>query len=49
MTDVTCILSKIELGGLSAAEQLLPFVYDESRKLAAQKLSAQKLAHEKAG
>ena len=44
MTDVTHILSKIELGDPSAAEQLLPLVYDELRKLA-----AAKLVHEKPG
>jgi hypothetical protein len=38
MTDVTRILSAIEQGDPSAAEQLLPVVYDELRKLAAQKL-----------
>jgi RNA polymerase sigma factor (TIGR02999 family) len=44
MSDVTRILSAIEQGDPSAAEQLLPLVYDELRKLA-----AQKLAHEKPG
>jgi len=44
MTDVTRILSQIEQGDPSAAEQLLPLVYDELRKLA-----AAKLAHEKPG
>ncbi len=44
MTDVTQILSQIESGDPSAAEQLLPLVYDELRKLA-----AAKLAHEKPG
>ncbi len=39
MADVTRILSAIEQGDPSAAEQLLPLVYDELRKLAAQKLS----------
>ena len=39
MTDVTRILSVIEQGDPSAAEQLLPPVYDELRKLAAQKLA----------
>ena len=37
MTDVTRILSAIEQGDPSAAEQFLPLVYDELRKLAAQK------------
>ncbi len=44
MTDVTSILSQIESGDPSAAEKLLPLVYDELRKLAAAKLS-----HEKPG
>src|SRR5262249_38260024 len=35
-------LSAIEQGGASAAEQLLPLVYDELRKLAAQKLAQEK-------
>ena len=44
MNDVTRILSAIEQGDPHAAEQLLPLVYKELRKLA-----AQKLAHEKPG
>ena len=32
MTDVTQILSQIEDGDPSAAEQVLPLVYDELRK-----------------
>ena len=36
MTNVTRILSAIEQGDPHAAEQLLPLVYDELRKLAAQ-------------
>jgi hypothetical protein len=39
MTEVTNILSAIEQGDPTAAEQLLPLVYDELRKLAAQKLA----------
>ena len=39
MSDVTRILSAIEQGDPSAAEQLLPLVYDELRKLAAAKMS----------
>src|SRR5438132_2730708 len=35
MSDVTHILSQIESGDPSAAERLLPLVYDELRKLAA--------------
>ena len=39
MTEVTRILSAIEQGDPSAVEQLLPLVYGELRKLAAQKLA----------
>jgi len=39
MSDVTRILSAIEHGDASAAEQLLPLVYDELRKLAAHKMA----------
>jgi RNA polymerase sigma factor (TIGR02999 family) len=42
MPDVTQILSAIERGDPSAAEQLLPLVYDELRRLAAQKLAKEK-------
>jgi RNA polymerase sigma factor (TIGR02999 family) len=42
MNDVTRILSAIEQGEPRAAEQLLPLVYDELRKLAAQKLAQEK-------
>lgn len=39
MSDATQILSAIEHGDALAAEQLLPLVYDELRRLAAQKLA----------
>ena len=39
MADVTRILSQIEQGDPIAAEQLLPLVYDELRKLAAHKMA----------
>ncbi len=39
MTDVTRILSVIEQGDPQAAGELLPLVYDELRKLAAQRLA----------
>ena len=42
MDEVTRILSAIESGDEQAAEQLLPLVYDELRKLAAQKLAREK-------
>src|SRR5262245_55623735 len=38
MADVTQILSAIDAGDPHAAEQLLPLVYDELRKVAAQRL-----------
>jgi RNA polymerase sigma factor (TIGR02999 family) len=39
MSEVTRILNAIEHGDQSAAGQLLPLVYDELRKLAAQKMA----------
>ena len=42
MNDVTQILSQIESGDPRAAEQLLPLVYDELRKLAAARLAQEK-------
>ena len=39
MSDVTQILSQIEAGDPAAAEKLLPLVYGELRKLAAQKMA----------
>lgn len=42
MNEVTRILSAIEQGDPHAAVQLLPLVYDELRKLAAQKLAQEK-------
>jgi len=42
MTEVTQILAEIEQGDPLAAEKLLPLVYDELRRLAAQKLAQEK-------
>ncbi len=42
MSDVTRILSVIEQGNPHAARQLLPLVYDELRKLAAEKMAQEK-------
>jgi RNA polymerase sigma factor (TIGR02999 family) len=42
MSEVTRVLSAIEEGDPQAAKQLLPLVYDELRKLAAQKLAQEK-------
>ena len=44
MKNVTQVLRQIESGDPSAAEQLLPLLYDELRQLA-----VQRLAHEKSG
>jgi RNA polymerase sigma factor (TIGR02999 family) len=44
MSEVTCILDAIDQGEPYAAEQLLPLVYDELRRLA-----AAQIAHEKPG
>ena len=45
MSEVTRILSAIEQGDPHAAEQLLPLVYDELRKLARQKLAGENPGH----
>jgi RNA polymerase sigma factor (TIGR02999 family) len=45
MADVTQILAAIEQGDPSAAEQLLPLVYDELRRLAAQRLAGEGPGH----
>jgi len=42
MNEVTTLLSAIEHGDPRAAEQLFPLIYDEFRKLAAQKLAQEK-------
>jgi RNA polymerase sigma factor (TIGR02999 family) len=42
MNDVTRILSGVEHGDATAAEQLLPLVYDELRRLADQRLAQEK-------
>lgn len=42
MSEVTQILSVIEQGDPRAAEQLLPLVYEELRRLAAQKLAEER-------
>jgi len=45
MSDVTRILQQIESGDPSAADQLLPLVYDELRKLAAAKMANESWDH----
>lgn len=44
MSDVTHILAQLQSGDSAAADQLLPLVYDELRKLAAERLT-----HERPG
>lgn len=45
MSDVTRILDQIQQGDPCAAEQLLPLVYEELRKLAAEKLTQERPDH----
>ena len=45
MSDVTRILSQIDSGDPKAAEQLLPLVYDELRRLAAVQMAREKNGH----
>lgn len=45
MNEVTRILSALEQGDPTAAEQLLPLVYDELRRLAAEKMAQEKPGH----
>ena len=45
MPEITQILSKIEQGDPQAAEQLLPLVYDDLRRLAARELSHEPAGH----
>ena len=49
MSDVTRILSAIEQGDTKASAELLPLVYDELRRLAAQKLVREKGGTDVAG
>ncbi len=45
MNDVTQILNQIESGDAAASEQLLPFVYDELRKLARARMTNERTDH----
>lgn len=45
MTDVTQILDRIERGDPAAAQQLLPLVYNELRKLAGQRIGQENPGH----
>ena len=41
MSDVTQVLDRVQQGDAHAAEELLPLVYEELRKLAAQRMAAE--------
>lgn len=45
MSDLTAILSAIDQGDPHAAQQLLPLVYEELRRLAAHKLASERCDH----
>ena len=45
MSDLTCILDRVQQGDSKAAEELLPLVYDELRKLAAVKMAQEASGH----
>ena len=45
MSDVTRILQSIEHGNPKAADELLPLVYEELRRLAAQKMANESAGH----
>ncbi|HEX5221706.1 MAG TPA: sigma-70 family RNA polymerase sigma factor [Verrucomicrobiae bacterium] len=45
MSDFTVILNRVERGDPTAAEQLLPLVYEELRKLAAAKMAKESAGH----
>lgn len=45
MSDVTHILSQVESGDPSAAEKLLPLIYEELRRLAASRMASERPEH----
>jgi RNA polymerase sigma factor (TIGR02999 family) len=45
LTDITRILAAVEQGNPNAAEELLPLIYGELRKLAAQKMAGEQAGH----
>jgi RNA polymerase sigma factor (TIGR02999 family) len=45
MSAITIILSRAQSGDLRAAEELLPLVYEELRKLAAAKMTNESAGH----
>ena len=45
MSDITHILDRVQQGDVAAAEELLPLVYEELRRLAAQKMANEAAGH----
>ena len=45
MSDVTPILDRVQQGDPKAADELLPLVYEELRRLAAHKMAQEALGH----
>ena len=45
MSEITRVLNRVQQGDANAAEELLPLVYQELRKLAAQKMANEALGH----
>ena len=45
MSNVTSVLDRLQRGESKAAEELLPLVYDELRKLAAHRMAGEKPGH----
>ena len=45
MSDVTRILERVQEGDTAAAEELIPLVYDELRRLAAQRMARESAGH----
>lgn len=45
MSDVTRLLDRLQAGDTAAAEQLLPLVYEDLRRLAAAKMAREKPGH----
>jgi hypothetical protein len=41
MSEVTCLLDRVQQGDPKAADELLPLVYEELRRLAAAKMAQQ--------
>lgn len=45
MSDITRLLERVQQGDLAAADQLLPVVYDELRRLAAARMAGERPGH----